>query len=292
MNGLRAKWLFLLVALLSLCACSKRDDTPDKRQLFVSIPPQAWLLDSIVGDKWDVEAMLESGSNPETFEPTMTQLTRLGSAGAYFTVGSLGFEQTTLPRITENFPSLPVYETGKGVEVIAGEESHQGHAHAGVDPHIWTSARNARVMAKNMYETVLKLDPANSDYYNRRYRDLDSNLKALDDSLTSLLAPRSGCSFVVWHPSLSYFARDYGLVQLSAEEAGKETTPARYAEFNKEVQQAAPAVCFRQTEFDAKGVADIAKKLNVPEVSISLMSADIPQQLKSVADAIVRNAHN
>ena len=36
-----------------------------------------------------------------------------------------------------------------------------------------------------------------------------------------------GGSFVVWHPSLSYFARDYGLEQISLEYDGKEVPVGR-----------------------------------------------------------------
>ena len=41
-----------------------------------------------------------------------------------------------------------------------------------------------------------------------------ARLDSIDNAITARLAPHKGDSFIVWHPSLSYFARDYGLNQV------------------------------------------------------------------------------
>lgn len=289
-----------LLALCSLlaCACS-RSGAPDK-VLAVSIPTQKWLLDSIVGDRFTVVSMLDAGSNPETFELSMSQLMALDGTPVYFTVGQLDFEIASMPRIRENFPGLEIVESAEGVHIVESGHSHaHSHSHAGEehdhhvsgDPHVWTSLPNARVMARRMYEKVVDLDPANKDFYTARYRDLDDNLAALHDSVTRVLAPLRGTSFMVWHPSLSYFACDYGLRQISIETAGKESSPAQYRAQLDKAREAGPLIFFTQAEFDPRQARSMAADLAVPTAPVSLMQPDLPAQIRILTHELVQAAH-
>lgn len=292
-------WLGVLIILgtLGFMACRKAEQhAPKERTLTVSIPAQKWILDSIAGPRFKVFSLLDAGSNPETFEPTMKQLMDLQNSEAYFTVGNLPFETASLPKIRENFPALTFYDTSRGIVPITG--THAAHAHTDDghdhsltgDPHIWTSLRNARVMAKNMYETLLRIDPAGRELYTTRYQDLDRNLAALDDSVAQVLTPLKGRSFLVWHPSLSYMARDYGLNQLSVENEGKEAGPAQYQAQIQMARRANPLLFFTQREFDARQAESMARELGLPTQAIAVMDADIPAQIRTATHALTRNA--
>ena len=43
----------------------------------VSIEPQRWLLEQIVGDKMEVRSLMGNGGNPEHYEPTFSHLANL-----------------------------------------------------------------------------------------------------------------------------------------------------------------------------------------------------------------------
>ncbi len=285
-----------LLALCALLACACSGGGAADKVLAVSIPSQKWLLDSIVGDRFTVVSMLDAGSNPETFEPSMSQLMALDGSPVYFTVGQLDFEVASMPRIRENFPGLEIVESAQGVRAV---ESGHAHAHSGEDhdhhasgdPHVWTSLPNARVMARRMYEKVVELDPAGKDYYTARYRDLDGRLASLHDSVTRVLAPLRGAAFMVWHPSLSYFARDYGLRQISIETAGKESSPAQYREQLDKARNAAPLIFFTQAEFDPRQARSMAADLAVPTAPVSLMQPDLPAQIRIMTHELVQAAH-
>lgn len=289
-------WLgaLLLGATLAFMACRKPDAS--ERTLTVSIPAQKWLLDSIAGPGWTVVSLLDAGSNPETFEPTMAQLMGLQKSRGYFTVGNLPFETASLPKIKENFPDLVFYDTSKGIEPVLGTHSchshdAEGHDHtSSADPHTWTSLRNARIMAANMYQTLLRLDPDGRGEYTRRYEALDRNLAALDDSVAAALRPLQGSSFLVWHPSLTYMARDYGLRQLAVENEGKEASPAQYRAQLEKARQAGPLLFFTQREFDSRQGDAMAAELGLPTASIAVMDADIPAQIRTATHALT-SAH-
>lgn len=293
--GMSGVWALALCAgIMGSCArpAAERD------VLAVSIPAQKWLLDSIVGDRFEVISMLDAGSNPETFEPTMRQLSELEGSKVYFTVGALDFELASMQRIHENFPGLEIVESSHGIEPAESTHTHahserdHDHDHEELgDPHVWTSLPNARVMARNMYEKVVSLDPAGRDYYKARWQDLDANLAALHDSVSRELAPLKGEAFMVWHPSLSYFARDYGLRQIGIETAGKESSPAQYRRQLDKAREARPLIFFTQAEFDPRQARSMAAELAVKTAPVSLMQGDIPAQIRTLTHELTQATH-
>lgn len=90
---------------------------------------------------------------------------------------------------------------------------------------------------KNMTDALVKIDSNGKDYYQANYRKLDAELAVFADSLRQVLAPVRGQAFVVWHPALSYFARDYGLEQIGIEYEGKEAPAGFVAEKMKEARK-------------------------------------------------------
>ena len=54
---------------VALWGCGGTED--GRPVLTVSVEPQRALLESVVGDRFEVQTLLSSGANPETFEPTI-----------------------------------------------------------------------------------------------------------------------------------------------------------------------------------------------------------------------------
>ena len=99
------RWIGLLglgAVMLMVLACCGSKPTDGKPTLTVSIPPQKYLLEQIVGDKYEVNSLLAPGTNPENYDPSMNHLVGLQRSEAYFRLGNLGFEAAALPKISEN----------------------------------------------------------------------------------------------------------------------------------------------------------------------------------------------
>lgn len=220
-----------LLAFLSATACRHKDAAADRPTVTVSIEPQRWALERLAGDKVEVCTLLARGGNPENYEPTFAHLTSLERSAAYITMGNLGFEDAILRKVRANLPSLPIYCASDSIPLIHSGHSHDGAAHSGhdhgIDPHVWSSPRNMRVMARNMLHVLCRIDTANTPYYTDRYAALVKHIDSIDHLCDSILSPVRGQTFIVWHPSLSYFARDYGLRQLSLGFEGKEHSVAQ-----------------------------------------------------------------
>ena len=214
---------YLLAALL-LAACTP-EQPAGENTFYVSIPPLRSIVEGIVGDDFKIEVLVPPGASPETFEPTPRQFVELNKAQLIFNVGLIDFETTLLGKVGDQ---AKVVNLSHGIDLIAGSCSHghdgheHGHGHAhGVDPHVWTSPKALQTMAANAYEAIRNAYP-DSVKYEAGYNRLRSTLKELDIRTAEKIA-RSGVKyFIVYHPALTYYARDYGLRQVAIEADGKE----------------------------------------------------------------------
>ncbi|MCM1519141.1 MAG: zinc ABC transporter substrate-binding protein [Pseudoflavonifractor sp.] len=283
-NVMLTVMLAVMVALLGSCV----HKTGDKPVITVSIQPQKYFLEQITGDKIDVRCLLSSGANPENYEPSMSHLVNLGKSEAYFRIGNIGFESAIVDKVRANNPAIKIYDNSEGIELIKGTH---GHAHgdddiAEVDPHTWSSVKNAKVIAGNMYRAVLDLDPDNRDYYTRNYESFVAGLDSLDNRLSKMLAPCRGRAFVVWHPSLSYFARDYGLEQISIGYESKESSVRSLQSRIDEAVADSAKVFFFQKEFDTRQARVVNEQIGAEMVTINPLDYKWRDEMLIIADAI------
>lgn len=277
----------LMILLVSGCS------GPQVRKdiLVVSLQPQKYLLQQIVGNKYVVKSLLTQTGNPETYEPSASNLVSIEKSSAYFKIGNIGFELAVGPSIESLNPDLKIYDTSKGVDLILGTHCAGGyHEHnkrtLDVDPHIWSSVVNARIIAQNMYEAMLEVDGKNQKFYKKNLDKLNVRLDSIDNAVKEILAPVGNASFLVWHPSLSYFARDYNLHQISLEAIGKESSIKDFKSKIDLAQADSIHVFLCQKEFDSRQADLVLKDMNVSKFEINPMNYDLGEELINTAHAI------
>ena len=266
--------LCLLAILLSSCNTQRaKNDVP---MLTVTMEPQRYFTEAIAGDKFNVTSMVPKGSNPETYDPTPSQLVALSDSKAYLRIGYIGFEQSWMERLLNNTPHLQVFDTSKGIDLIFDDSHNHGdcqHGESGVEPHIWSSTNNALIIARNTYKALSTLDSQNEPYYLTRYDSLCHQIQQTDSVIRQLLStPGTARAFMIYHPALSYFARDYGLHQISIEEGGKEPSPTHLKELIDLCKNEGVRVIFVQPEFDRRNAEIIAEQTGTRVVPINPLS--------------------
>ena len=291
--------LFLLLgSCLLAAACTGRTSTAgnsetEQATITVTLEPQRYFTEAIAGDKFKVVSMVPKGSSPETYDPVPQQLVSLGDSKAYFRIGYIGFEQTWMERLMNNTPHIQVFDTSKGIDLILnnddhahGHNCHNGHSHA-VEPHVWNSTANALIIAGNTYKALSQLDKANDAYYMARYDSLCQRIQQTDSLIRQRLsAPGAAKAFMIYHPALSYFARDYGLHQIAIEEGGKEPSPAHLKALIDLCKTEGVRVIFVQPEFDKRNAETIAQQTGTKVVPINPLSYDWEQEMLNVANAL------
>lgn len=277
----------MLLPVALLC-CTGGESRP--KTLAVSIEPQRYLLERIVGEGWVVETMLSKGEDPESFDPTTADFKRLHDSRAYFVVGTLPFE-SRITGLLDN--KMEVVDTGLGVTRLTGTHSHchhhhehsdsEHHSHDEPDPHIWTSLSNSKVMAANMLKAMVRISPSDSVKFNDNYRKLMSHLDSCDAQARRLLSVSPNAMFMVWHPSLSYFARDYTLRQLSVGSENKELSVNGFRKAIDEARHEGATLFLAQPDFDSQRSVAVASQAGVPDHTVNTLAYDMPAELCRIA---------
>ena len=267
-----ARYVVLMVTAGTLFSCSSaKNDNANK--ITVSIEPLRYLTEQIVGDRFEVVTMVPKGSSPETYEPTARQMADLSESILYIKVGELGFERTWMPRLTSNAPHITVVNSSEGIT-----------SHIGDDPHSWMSARNAIIMAHNIYEAVKRIDVKDSVFFRQRLDSLCNVIHATDKYIRQTTAQAHCKSFIIYHPALTYFASDYGLEQLALEEHGREPSAAELEQIISTARAKGVKTMFIQREFANRNVDIITNTIGARKVEINPLGYDWNKEMRRIAE--------
>lgn len=278
-----------LLALLLLTGTSCRPGGAEaesgKPTLTVTLEPVRYFAEAIAGGRFEVNCMVPAGSSPETYDPTPRQLMELAGSRAYLRIGYIGFEQAWMDRLEANAPQMQVFDLSEGVPLIReADHEHEGHRHAGgVEPHLWNSPSNARIIARNVCAAFCRLDSLHRGEYAARLDSLEGVITRTDSLVRRLLSEGAPRAFLIYHPALSYFARDYGLTQLCLEEGGKEPSPAHLQTLIRTCREQGVRTVFVQREFDSRNAELVARELNARLVTINPLNYHWDEELVETA---------
>ena len=281
------KRLIPILTIFICFACGNTAQKSEKAIITVTIEPLRYFTEAIAGKNYQVVSMVPKGSSPESYDPTPQQLVNLSKSQAYFRIGHIGFEQAWMKKLEANCPDMKVYDTSKGIDLIRDKGHwHGDHFHeGGVEPHIWNSTQNALIIADNIYQALCELDTTHQADYKYRLDSLKQSIQQTDAETRRLLE-NADSTFLIYHPALSYFARDYGLKQISIEEGGKEPSPAQLKKLIETCRNENVHTIFVQQEFDQRNAQLIAHELGIDIVSINPLSYDWTEEMLRTAKGL------
>jgi len=251
----------------------------------VSIQPQKYFVERIAGEHFQVQLMIPPGASPVTYDPSPSQMKNLEQSKAYIRIGHIIFEKAWMDKIRSVNPDLKIMDQSQGVDLITDDGNSPGSGR-GVDPHIWTSPREVKTQVKNIRDFLIRLDSAHQKIYRENARKFLASIDSLDDSISGRLDGLEQADFLIFHPALSYFARDYGLHQISLEHQGKEPTPSRIKEVIDRSKASHIKAVFIQKQFSTDEARAIARELDAQVVRIDPLAYDWLQNMQSMSRAI------
>ena len=281
------KKLIYILTLFILSGCGNTTQKSEKPILTVTLEPLRYFTEAIAGNNYEVVSMVPKGGSPESYDPTPQQLVNLSKSQAYFRIGYIGFEQAWMKKLEANCPNMKIYDTSKGIDLIRDKGHwHGDHFHeGGVEPHVWNSTQNALIIADNIYQALCELDSTHQEDYQKRLDVLKQTIRQTDANVRTLLE-NADSTFLIYHPALSYFARDYGLKQVSIEEGGKEPSPAQLKALIETCRNENVHTIFVQQEFDQRNAQLISNELGVNIVSINPLSYDWVKEMIRIAETL------
>jgi zinc transport system substrate-binding protein len=276
--------LLLAISLLALTAgCNREAGSTGKTVVAVTILPQAGFVEAIGGDRVEVVVMVPPGASPHTYEVTPDQMAQLSQAKMYAKVGSpVEFELTWMDKLIAVNKNMLVVDCSQGIDLIESQDPDE----PGMDPHIWLSVKNVKIMVQNICDGLVQVDASNRAYYEGNCADYLDKLTGLDNELAADLSGVKNRSFIVYHPAFGYFARDYNLTQIGVEQEGKEPDADYVVRLIKEAREQEIRVVFVSPEYSTRSAETIAKEIGGQVVIIDPLSRDFINNMRAIAAAM------
>lgn len=242
---IRSFFIFVLIILFVFSlSCKEEDKTSGdvklnyhNKLIYTSMEPYRFIIDNLVPQEYTVKSLLTSGSDPHTFDFTPQNIRDLSEANLYF-LSQIPFEKILIDKVISLNKSLKVFDLTYGIELIYNSEG----THTTNDPaqeniellepdiHLWLSPKNVRKISENAYTALCNFFPEDKERFYSKFTVFKEKLDNLDSKFnkTTMLIKQKlslpdskKIPILVYHPFLTYFARDYGFNQVSVEIDGK-----------------------------------------------------------------------
>lgn len=267
------------VGVLAGCAgqnmqTAQSQGTQEKKTIYATFFPVADLTRRIVGDKMNVETIIQGNQEPHDFELKAQDMAKMTKADLFVYNGA-GME-AFIPDLKKTVGADDKFlDLSQGVTLLKKDQTDddhdQGargdHEHAdpqnldGVNPHTWLSIKNAMEALDTIYQKVSAIDPENASYYKENYDKSLAEFSALDKKFEETISsvPADKRYFVASHAAFNYLARDYGMKQVAVTGISPEDEPsaAQLATISDFVKKHSISTIF----FEGKATPKVAETL-------------------------------
>lgn len=279
--------MFRLLSVLFLFCIAGPAAALEPINVFVSILPQKFLVEKIGGERVSVSVMVRPGLSPETYEPTPRQMAALENAHLYFRI-AVPFESVWIERLQAINKSMRVVPCCGSIDLHdPATFDHPGDHDKHIDDvHVWTSPKNAIVLAGLVKQALVETDPAHSAYYAGNYHELVSELESLHAFIKSELADLPHRFLIVSHPAWGYFAREYDLVQVPIEQQGSEIRAKELTRLIELARRENIKTVFVQKQVNPSSAKILSREIGARVVELDPLAEDYIENLRRVARAI------
>lgn len=289
--------MILLLSSMLLSGCTEAGGIPENQglKIYVSFYPMYFLASEIAGDKAEVLTMVPAGAEPHDWEPTPKTAVELSKADMliYNGAGMEPWIDKILPNIDEK--RTRIVDASKGIELLKSaehdeeeEEAEENHSHGIYDPHIWVSPIRFRQQAQTIYNSLLEIDPENSEYYGENKLELDSRLSDLGKDIWDASKHFKSNAIVVSHEAFGYFANDFLLEQIAIRGINpqEEPSPSKMAELVRKCREKKVKYVFFEKLTSPKLSETLAREVGAGTLVLNDAAGLSEEDIKSGKDYI------
>lgn len=176
-----------------------------------------------IASEQDVTLIVKPGQDTHSFEPTAQDMVAIENADLLiYTNDELEPWVKQLVNISDDrvvnaSQDITMIDfSGNDIHDDHDHDDHGGHSHFGLDPHTWTSMKNAQIMVDTIVQAIIKLDSGNQTIYQKNAASLNKKLAELDAEYEEIFDHSQHDSLVfLGHFSLSYLLHDYDMEYLA-----------------------------------------------------------------------------
>lgn len=172
----RHKLIGLAAFVLNIVAGSVRAQEP--LSLVTTLPTYAAIAREIAGDRAEVVAIARGDQDAHFVNPRPSFAARLQSADLFVVTGldlelwvPALLDRANNAKVVEGAPGhVPVYTGIKLLDIPENVSRAGGDVHVYGNPHVHTDPVNAVVVAKNIADGLVRIDPSGTDEYRANWR--------------------------------------------------------------------------------------------------------------------------
>ena len=224
------------------------------------------IAEMIGGDLVTVESLNKGASNPHSVETLPSYMLKVGKANLYCKIG-LDLDSWAAPIIDgSRNGKLVVVDCSRNVPVLEKPtqkvDASMGDVHPLGNPHYWLDPNNGLVIADNILEGLISVDPANAEAYRKNRDAFAAKLNQKIAEWKSVAAKLQGTEIVTYHDSWPYFANAFGIKVDGFVEPrpGIEPTPSHTAEIIELVKKRQIKMICMEPYFSDRAPKTIARE--------------------------------
>lgn len=168
------------------------------------------------------------------------------------------------------------------------KHSNSHETHSENDPHIWLDPILVKIQASTIAKALIAKYPQNKTLYEANLAKFQAELDALNAEILALFEKSKNKKFIIYHPSLAYFAARYHLVQIPVEIEGKEPKTKDLQRLVSVAKKENIKTIFVQKGFSQNAAKSLAKELKASVVELNHLSNDYSKNLLEIAKKIAQ----
>jgi zinc transport system substrate-binding protein len=191
---------------INLTTSNSTNPNHSRLKIVASFYPIYEFVKRVGGNNINITTLIPIGVEPHNFEPTIQQIQNAESADLIIYNGA------GLEKWIDKIDSKSKVDASQGLNFLKGNDSESAGTY---DPHVWLDPVLAEKEVENIRDALVKVDPANSQYYQSNANKFIAELNTLDNKIKTELTTCDKKDFIAFHNAFTYFANRYGLNQHS-----------------------------------------------------------------------------
>ncbi|MDH5655198.1 MAG: metal ABC transporter substrate-binding protein [Spirochaetia bacterium] len=220
-----SQYLFLLFTVGSLLIPFSRICA--EKFIVATIHPASAILKEIAGSRITVHTLIRPGNSHHTFDPTPSDMLKMKRSMGIFFISRELDGWAAKNHISKHFEMIQMLPKTYLLE-LADSDHHHGH---NLDPHFWMDPLTVKAILPGLTGALCSIDLSGCRIYSANATRFSKKLLNLDAEIKKKLKTSYGKKFFIYHSSLRYFFKRYGLRETGVLEpvTGSEPTPRHIA---------------------------------------------------------------
>lgn len=151
------------------------------------------------------------------------------------------------------------------------------------DPHIWLDPVLVKIQAEIIAKNLSEISPQNEAFFKENLKKFQAKLDSLNAEIYAILKTLKQRKFIIYHPSLAYFAVRFDLEQIAVEIDGKEPKIKDLRALIDTAKRENIRTIFVQNGFSKSAAKSLKDTLQANIAEIDILSEDYFNELLKIA---------